>query len=677
MSRSRRLKNSHLIGICGICGIISMPAWSQTDTGAAAAATATDLQEVTVSAKKLEEEIPQELAKYGTRVDIITAKQIAEGGYTDVAAALGALAPGLYINPKNGPFDYVDASLQGSRTEDILWMVDGVRINNRLYAGTTPLDTIPASIIERIEVIEGGQALFYGTEAIAGAVNIVTKSFTNTADGAVTIAGDTNTGKHADAYARNSVGNSQFVAYVSADRSDGFQPFRDQDYQPSGTDHQRPYEVLTEGIKYAYNFTDDFRITADEQHTNATLDYASPFLTYDEFNDRTEDLATVKLDAKFSDTFQMFIKSYYHLWQSYVTEEYNTIPPSSTIDVIYNHAPWGYDDYGTNVLTQIKPGGPLEYFAGYDLQEYAGSDASLVITKHTESTNAVFGQVRTSNEFSEKLKLSAGLRYNVPSDGQSATIWTATGEYDFNPHVFVRGEAGTSFRLPTDEELYANDPNDERGDPNLKPEKGTNTNFSVGGSEGSDALQANWELIGFYREVRDLIDYASFDAATDQAVFGNVPGTVITRGGEATLNATLDSVFSLNLSYTYAAAKDPTTGQQVARVPKEVAKAGLNYNPTSQPWSAGITVNYFGTTTYSGLWDGTETYGNAVVVNLSGRYYLDTARHQHVDVAVVNLFDKQYATGLGSGVRDADGSNYTYQDRGEPRTLRVAYTYQF
>jgi len=44
----------------------------------------------------------------------------------------------------------------------LLWLVDGVRISNRLYIGTTPLDTIPAHMVERIEIIEGGQGLFYG-----------------------------------------------------------------------------------------------------------------------------------------------------------------------------------------------------------------------------------------------------------------------------------------------------------------------------------------------------------------------------------------------------------------------------------------------------------------------------------------------------------------------------------
>ena len=87
--------------------------------------------------------------------------------------------PGSFWRPKSGPFDYVTASLQGSRTNEILWLVDGVRISNRLYNGTTPLDTIPAHMVERIEVLEGGQGLFYGTQAVAGVVNVVTKAFTD------------------------------------------------------------------------------------------------------------------------------------------------------------------------------------------------------------------------------------------------------------------------------------------------------------------------------------------------------------------------------------------------------------------------------------------------------------------------------------------------------------------
>ena len=90
---------------------------------------------------RLEENLPARLAQLGTRVDTVTSVEIQNGGYIDAAQSLQTLVPGLYIAPKNGPFDYVDISFQGSRTEDVLWTVDGVRINNRLYGGTTPLDT--------------------------------------------------------------------------------------------------------------------------------------------------------------------------------------------------------------------------------------------------------------------------------------------------------------------------------------------------------------------------------------------------------------------------------------------------------------------------------------------------------------------------------------------------------
>src|SRR5258708_22755730 len=83
---------------------------------------ASPLDEVVVTAKSLEEELPQQLSQYGTHLDTISAAKIQNGGYIDVAGALGALAPGLYIPSKNGPFDYVPISPPGLPTPDILWL---------------------------------------------------------------------------------------------------------------------------------------------------------------------------------------------------------------------------------------------------------------------------------------------------------------------------------------------------------------------------------------------------------------------------------------------------------------------------------------------------------------------------------------------------------------------------
>ena len=94
----------------------------------------------------------------------------------------------------------------------------------------------------------------------------------------------------------------------------------------------------------------------------------------------------------------------------------------------------------------------------------------------------------------------------------------------FPSRCSCKANVGTAFRLPTAEELFANDPEDERGDPNLKPETSTNANVSIGGHRRSGGSPLKWEVIGFYRLIKNLIDFQSFDAATDQDVFGNVPG---------------------------------------------------------------------------------------------------------------------------------------------------------
>jgi len=144
------------------------------------------LDELVVQGSALEETLPSELADYGAELEIIDSEQLEKSGTSDVGQALQGNVPGLFLSPKTGRGDYVDISIQGSRTEDVLWLVDGVRINNRLFGGTTPLDSISTPMIERIEVLKGGQGLFYGTQAVAGVVNIVLRQPTDEPSGTLT-----------------------------------------------------------------------------------------------------------------------------------------------------------------------------------------------------------------------------------------------------------------------------------------------------------------------------------------------------------------------------------------------------------------------------------------------------------------------------------------------------------
>ena len=634
----------------------------------------TQVEQVVITGR-LEEELPTQLAKQGVRVDVVTAATIKNGQYVDIIQSLQSTVPGLYIAPKNGPFDYARISLQGSRTQDVLWLEDGVRINNRLYGGgTTPLDTLPASMVERIEIVEGPQALFYGTQSVAGAVNIITRDFSSHLDGAVTAGGDTNSSYHLDSYARGAVGPGRLVVYGSADQSKGFRPFPLEDFQPSATQRDRAYSMFGMGGKYQMDLSDQVRLTVSEQHNFGKLDYAQPESVAIAFNNRNEDILTGKLDVTASESLQFFVKGYYHWWRSNFTE-FDNDPSTGTLVTIDDHDPWGYVDRGVNAMGRFLPMRGVNLYLGYDFQNYYGSDAVLVIDKHSESTHAVFGEIATTPELIHGLSLAAGVRYNAPSVGQSATVGVVTAKFDITDALYLKAMAGTAFRLPTAEELFANDPNDERGNPNLKPETSKNANVSLGGHvPGLTAL--HWEVIGFFRDVKNLIDYDTFDPATNQDVFGNVPGVVRVRGGQVAFDGALTDEISGSASYTYSSSKQDG-GMQLSNIPVSLAKATLDYHPTTLPFGLTGSLNYVGDVYNNPAGLGPVNFGDYVVFNASARLFLDKARRQRIDIGLNNVFDKRYATAMGAGFSDATGDAYLVPSLGQPRTFTVRYTFGF
>jgi len=631
-----------------------------------------EIDEVTVVTQRLEESLPQQLAVSGSRVTVVTAEDIKKGGFNDLGQALQYSVPGLYLSMISGQFSYADVSLQGSRSGDVLWLVDGVRVNNRLYASTLPLDTLPAHMIERIEVLEGGQGLFYGTQAIAGVISVTTKEFTDKPGGELSLGYDDLDGKHANAFLRGSVGGNHLVVYGSVDDSPGYQPFRDRDYQPSATDRKRGYDVKTGGIKFMRDFNDAVRFTASYQHTDADIELLRPMWVAKNVNSRDEELVSAKLDLHLSDRVDFYVKGYYHDWDTHYTTLNNSLTNPGTIEVDSDNLFWGFDDQGINALLKLQLNKGFDYYLGYDMQRYGGRDEVLLIADHKEKTQAFFGQVRTNDDWSTTLHFTAGLRNNSPSDSESSTVWTATGKYDITPNLFVRGVVGTGFKLPTAEELYAIDPF-ELGNPNLKPEKSKNLNASIGGVVPAGRGAFNWELVGFARDITNLITFVT-DDVLEIDVAANVPGKVKVRGEQLILSAPLGSEFSGRFSFTHNSSKD-ADGEQLARIPKSTVQAGLDYTPGSGRFAASLAANHVGDI-YATNFSGNVPYGDYTIVDLSARYFLDKARHHRLGARLENVFDEEY--GLpGTGRTDDADARYTIVNLGAPRTLSVNYTYRY
>jgi vitamin B12 transporter len=272
-------------------------------------------------------------------------------------------------------------------------------------------------------------------------------------------------------------------------------------------------------------------------------------------------------------------------------------------------------------------------------------------------------------------RFAAGFRHNMPSFGPSATVWNVSGRWDITPGLFVRGMVGTAFRLPTAEELFALDPAPPDipnwiGNPDTKPERSTNINVAIGGSFAQNAFR--WEIIGFWRDIEDLID-VMFDEALQADVFGNVPGTVEVRGMEFAGNFDFNQNLSGRLSYTFSTSE--VDGVQLQRVPEAVGNFTIDYHPTTQWFGFTLAGRYVGDV-YRNVFGEPVDYGNYFVADVGARVFLDTERHHRLDFNVHNVFDQDYVTLVSGAFTDAR-EPFVLDFRGVPRTFLFRYTYTF
>lgn len=638
---------------------------------AQAADGAAQVDELVVTGARLEETLPQELSRYGSDLETIGAETLRRNIYVDLSQALQMQTPGLFVSPRNGPFSYADISLQGSRTGDVLWLVDGVRINNRLYTSTSPADTLPASMVERIEVLKGGQSLFYGTQAAAGVINVVTRAYSDELGGVFAVGGDTNQGVHANAMVRGAAGPGRFVAWVSKDEAEGYTTF--DVFQPSATARKRGYDVVSFGGKLGLDLTPDLQANLYYQHTDAHLDYPGPRLTRLSFNDRDEEIASASLDWTASERIQVSLKGYYHDWDS-VYSTVNNVPgnPSAPGVIVDDLTYWGYEDYGVSVLTRLNLVSGFEFDLGYDFQNFTGRDEVLLIAQQTETVHAFVAQLRTTNDLFETAHLAAGVRFNK-TDGGDKAVWNLSGRWDVTPAIYLEGMVGTSFILPSAEQLYAFDPCCAVGDRDLKPEESLSGNLAIGG-QGD---RFTWQVTGFARKVDDLIVGVYDRPAFPDGIYVNVDDTVKTRGLELNATAKLTEAISARASYAYTRTRAQGASRQFDRIPENQAKATLSYDPVETRFGASASLLWVGDVYQQVSGFGRVNYGDYVVVDLAAHVFVDQARKHRVTARLENAFDEDYATRVNSAPIDLSTQRFFYRFLGTPRTLHVSYAYSF
>lgn len=615
-----------------------------------------ELKQQIISAPSVESTTVADMAQYGSKVEIVTREQIERAGpAADESRVMQMFIPGLYVAPKNGPFDYGTYSLLGGRNDDTLILLDGVRLNNRLYGGLY-LDTLPANAIERIEVLKGGQSLLFATQAVSGVINIVTRSpQTREASGEVNLGADTFGGTSGDARVEkifnNGFGDFGLLAYVSRNVSEGYQPFRNRDMK-NVSDKKRSYEVTTFGTKAIQSFGDDTRLELFYQYADANLDFARPVDNHKTTNDRVQQIATATFEQTLNERLSYFVKGHINDWDTRYTR-INNIEGGGTRAINHNDY-WGFTDWGVQAEGKaVLPGEHVLVF-GSDNQWFKGQDDVLIIDDNKAQAHALYTQLRPNIEALPNWHPSIGVRHEAMSGGDSATVGMLTSLYDLNDNWALRGQYGTAYKLPNAEQLFVNE-DDEKGNRNLKPEKSRNAELGVDYKGSLLARDFSASVTLFKRKITDLI-------TLDDIQWVNGQGQIQMRGFEADAKLQLNEQWSVQADMTRNLTES-RAGVTINDIPGFFARSRVGYESADRLWGAGTAVRYIGDIVSSKKVE----YGNYTVVDADAYRYLDNAHQHRVSLLVENLFDRDYVTSRASNV----------DNLGRPFTSEVRYTYRF
>ncbi|NTW47194.1 MAG: TonB-dependent receptor, partial [Chlorobaculum sp.] len=201
---------------------------------------------------------PNPVSKLPMAVEVITRQQIEESGSMNLADALAEAEDVNALEPVNGRLGV--AKLRGLDSSLTLVLIDGYRLQSG-FQGYSDLREIPAGMIERIEIVRGSGSALYGSDAVGGVINVITRKPTKELHGGLSVSGgESRTGEagtvESDGWLSGSTGKLGFAVagtYYNRNRYD-----RDtSDLMTDGDDRR----IASGSVALTYDLTPDVKLT--------------------------------------------------------------------------------------------------------------------------------------------------------------------------------------------------------------------------------------------------------------------------------------------------------------------------------------------------------------------------------------------------------------------------------
>jgi vitamin B12 transporter len=574
-------------------------------------------------------EMPPE--QVASAISVITREELDERQVRYVSDALRAV-PGLAVNRAGSFGGLTQVRIRGAEGNHTLVLIDGIEMNDPSFS-EYDFGNLLVGDIERIEVLRGPQSVLYGSEAIGGVINILTRQAEagfeatgrfelggqRTKSGSLEIRG----ASELSWFTLNGQGTWTNGAY-HADRDNGH-------YDEDGF---REYSVAA---RLGFTPTEAFELDSSFRLTRSRVGV-----------DGFDFISGLPADADqktYVDQFYGIVNARFGLLEGRLETRFSGALTDSKRD---ND---GFDASGFPVDTtsdgqRIK----LEFQTDVEINEHN----QLVLGAESErekadNGNTVDDHVWTAGYFAEyqlavreRLFLTTGVRIDDHQRFGTQPTYRLTAAYRI-PATGTKLKAtwGTGFSSPTMDDLFFNSPFFV-GNPDLDPER--SKGWDVGIEQALFDERLNLELTYFENRVKDLI-------ALDTSVF---PWTVTnvnksrTRGVELGLMARPLENLDLSAAYTFTWTHSDETHDRLLRRPPHIGSLVLNYRPLER---ANVNLGVY----YNGRQDDwpQTTLRDYVLVNLGLSW--EASAKLTLFGRVENLFDDDYeeVNGFGSAGRTA------------------------
>jgi vitamin B12 transporter len=580
--------------------------------------------------------LPTPADQTGSSVTVITGQDIEQKQERTLAEVLNDV-PGLNVVQTGSPGGVTSVFIRGANSNHTKVLVDGIDVGDPSSPnGAFDFSQILASDIQQVEVLRGPASGLYGSDAIGGVVDIITKTGSGPPHVYGTLEGGSFDTFNQTTGASGSVGgfsyNVDFAHYHSGDTDAtpmGLVP----PGRPVNPDY---YDNKSFATKLGYQVTDNLDVGAVVRYVDTDLNSTSDDFLGPEaaqsYSDNHELVSRafahlVSFDGRFEQTVGFAYTGY---WRNFFDPNPGTLA--------FGNDP--ADDHGNREKLDWR--GILHMMPGEDL--VLGAEHELDRLNNTNPASAHVtndaGFVELQSALGDRIFNSASFRYDDNGAfGGHPTFREAPAYRIPDTGTKLKGSVGTGFKAPTLDELYDSYPAyGFFANPNLKPE--TSLGYDLGFEQSLWNKEVNFGSTYFHNDIKDLIET-------------NLTGTTYENIGEATTYGFENFMsyqpwekLTLRADYTYTMANDDTTHTELERRPKH--KVSLDAK-----WQATAALSFTATAVYTGKWsdinrDGTESGLFATpytLVNLAGNY--DLGHGVTLFARINNLLDRHYRDPIG------------------------------